>query len=840
MKLRRAALRWSWRRLAPWLKLLLLPLKWLLLLPLLPLLLLWRWLLRLEPRMHVLLLRRMLRSLWRIRFRTGVMLLLVVITTLTGVMMAEFSRNGDAVYEEFYGETNLADLVVATNDLYQPVANFSAACAAFGAAETCETRLALDAQFLRDDGEWIAATLYGHAESPEVSTLWFTAGRMASSPGEAVIDRHVQEELGVGPGDTVTVSLAGEIHSYTIVGVANSPHHLFYVADPRMLIPQEGAYAVLYLPVEDLATDAGLEPGSRNMLLLDLPGTPAYDLQDTSEDEGIALRELKQELASALHDEGVAGAMLSDRGGIHSVELLRQDLEGSRKSIPMTIFLLGTVSALVLAISMERLIRTQYREIAVMRALGFSAAEVRNHYLLVPLLLGSTGIALGTALGAYFSVAMTEFYFEQWGIPLARVAHYPDLWLAVGAGVMAIVMLFSLRPALRASRLTPLEVMGQREVERAQAWAQRLTARLPVTVSLGIRSTFRKPRRLLLTVAALGLALVILGGWLLTMTSMTGYMRDSLTDAEQWDAQAVFMPQQEPQMRSWAANHTGLEAEWVTLLAGSPAGDDRTFIVWGVEQFGDSGMHGFRLSAGELPQAGTQPVEVLVDQGVAEHLEWEPGDVVIVEIAGTAVEVRVTGITLELTRSLWLHRDDLVAITGWEMVNMVMLRNVDDEALAELEQQALVTRHEEMVTAFDNSMEKYQAIIIAFLAIGAAIAVAVLVNTLIINLTERDAELATLRVLGASEWKLSGILLVEHAIIGLAGGIIGVAVAIAASQWMVAVFTTWIFYFPLLIDWVVALYLFLFILLAALATTLIGTWRIRRMDLVKSIQEFSQ
>jgi len=113
MKLRRAALGWSWRRLVSWLKLLLRPLKWLLLLPLV---LLWRRLLQLEPRMRVLLLRRMLRSLGRIRFRTGVMLLLIVITTLTGVMMAEFSRNGDTVYEEFYGETNLADLVVSTED----------------------------------------------------------------------------------------------------------------------------------------------------------------------------------------------------------------------------------------------------------------------------------------------------------------------------------------------------------------------------------------------------------------------------------------------------------------------------------------------------------------------------------------------------------------------------------------------------------------------------------------------------------------------------------------------------------------------------------------------------
>ena len=51
------------------------------------------------------------------------------------------------------------------------------------------------------DGEWIAATLYGHAGSPAISSLWFSEGHAASGAGEAVIDRHVQEELGVGLGD---------------------------------------------------------------------------------------------------------------------------------------------------------------------------------------------------------------------------------------------------------------------------------------------------------------------------------------------------------------------------------------------------------------------------------------------------------------------------------------------------------------------------------------------------------------------------------------------------------------------------------------------------------------
>ena len=127
-----------------------------------------------------------------------------------------------------------------------------------------------------------------------------------------------------------------------------------------------------------------------------------------------------------------------------------------------------------------------------------------------------------------------------------------------------------------------------------------------------------------------------------------------------------------------------------------------------------------------------------------------------------------------------------------------------------------------------------------FIGVGAIIAVVVLVNTLVINLAERDSELATLRVLGASLRRLTGVLAVEHAIIGLLGGIIGAIAAMFAASLMVGLFTTWAFHFVLETQWSYVIALALFVFVAALLTTFLGTWRIKRMDLLKKVQEFSR
>jgi len=118
--------------------------------------------------------------------------------------------------------------------------------------------------------------------------------------------------------------------------------------------------------------------------------------------------------------------------------------------------------------------------------------------------------------------------------------------------------------------------------------------------------------------------------------------------------------------------------------------------------------------------------------------------------------------------------------------------------------------------------------------------VVVMFNTMIMNISERDFELATLRVLGASTKSLGGMLLFESLIIGTVGGLVGVAFAYGGAVGLAASFSSWEFYFPIVLVPSVAFTLMGGVLLIAVAMTPIGVWRLRRMDLVEKVKDLSQ
>ena len=69
--------------------------------------------------------------------------------------------------------------------------------------------------------------------------------------------------------------------NFTIVGFGYHPMHLYFAA-PGSIVPAEsGKFATGYLTSEGLESLANVSSGSSNMLLIDILGSPDYDLQST-------------------------------------------------------------------------------------------------------------------------------------------------------------------------------------------------------------------------------------------------------------------------------------------------------------------------------------------------------------------------------------------------------------------------------------------------------------------------------------------------------------------------------------------------------------------------------
>ena len=81
---------------------------------------------------------------------------------------------------------------------------------------------------------------------------------------------------------------------------------------------------------------------------------------------------------------------------------------------------------------------------------------------------------------------------------------------------------------------------------------------------------------------------------------------------------------------------------------------------------------------------------------------------------------------------------------------------------------------EDLVDGVEDLLNQQTQFLNAVMGLGVLFTLAVMFNTMVMNIAERDFELATLRVLGASRFSLGGMLLAESLIIGLIGGFIGV------------------------------------------------------------------
>ena len=784
--------------------------------------------------LNTLLLRRLSRSLLRTKLRILTVVLLITISVYAGIVFSEHSRNADRVYDDFYAETNFADLIATSYDV-EHRENLTGACSAIE-HETCESSLVLTGQS-KTDVDWLASKFYG-IEQGEVNALWKVQGSVTPDAGEIVIDAHfaLNDEINMELGDTIDIIVGeGGVQTFTVVGFANSPLELFY-ANPDSILPQESSYVIGYMDAEVLAEASGNGALARNTLNIDLLGTPKFDLSNTEENEGVELQQTKDVLEQAMNASDTDGYVL-DRGQL-SAELLRLDKDSLSKSIPFILGILLFISGIVIAVSLDRLIRTQSREIAVLRTIGASTSDVMLGYLLVPLVLGVPGVLIGILLGvsSIGSGAFTEFYFSFLGIPVVTTHHHADIIATIALSALFITFLFGIRPAWKAARLQPLDVLGQGSEKKPNRIMTKITASLPPGIGLGLRSTFRKPARLLATLLALSLAMVILGGNMMFLSGFTSAFEEATDAQENWEYQIVAFPSGLDNVTMWAEDNTSM-FELTLVAEATITGTTKAIDLKGndVLSENDDALHRLNLLEGELPRMGQSPVEGVLDEGSAALEGYSIGDTLSVTFEGERHDIVIVGIARELSRCIYMHRSDVQPIAGEEANGALLVTNED----ANIEDIRLSTvsivEKETKVATFEELIEQQKAMMQSIYILGALMAIAILFNTLLINLSERDAELATLRVLGASRTRLAIILTVEHVFIGLIGGLAGALASVGYYSGIAAVSSTWVFHIPVVIDYTVFAQIIGFVLIAALLTTPLGVYRIGRMNLLEVV-----
>jgi putative ABC transport system permease protein len=151
---------------------------------------------------------------------------------------------------------------------------------------------------------------------------------------------------------------------------------------------------------------------------------------------------------------------------VHTWEALSPFFNIARMIDVMTIFIRIMLIAIVLVSIMNVMIMAVYeriREIGTIAAIGTLPGKILSMFVIEGFCLGVFGAILGAALGSAIVlilklVRITFNFGMQTGLVLVPSLRIQDI-LIISAIVVLVAILGSLQPALKASRMAPIEAL---------------------------------------------------------------------------------------------------------------------------------------------------------------------------------------------------------------------------------------------------------------------------------------------------------------------------------------------------------------------------------------------
>jgi putative ABC transport system permease protein len=210
------------------------------------------------------------------------------------------------------------------------------------------------------------------------------AGRLPDpgAPDEVAVNEPFAEANGFRPGDTFEANLDGRKRTLTITGTMLSPEFI-YTIGPGALMPDNEGFGILWMPA--VTAEAAF----------DMAG--AFNFVSLSLARGADTATVMDRLDTLLEPYGGLGAY--DRAEQQSNAFLDAELSQLRSTALILPPVFFGISAFLVNMVLGRIIALERSEIGLLKALGYSDAEISIHYLLLAALVAVTGVLIGFLAG---------------------------------------------------------------------------------------------------------------------------------------------------------------------------------------------------------------------------------------------------------------------------------------------------------------------------------------------------------------------------------------------------------------------------------------------------------
>lgn len=712
--------------------------------------------------------RKMLRD---IRENKGAYLACTAIIVIGLLVFTAFSLAMDNLrvsQAAFYREHHFADGFATVRSMpYNCVGELRAV---FG-IDTVQGRLVRDVRVLfpgRTESTYLRLVSLDLGQSPLLNGAELQQGEPLPGGRPAVwVDNHFFVANNLRLGQEMDVIIGGTKRKLGVAGTARSPEFVYAMRSAVDIYPNPELFGVAFIAYDVMEMLGG-------------EGRVVNDIVFTLE-PGADFEAVETDLEAALRPYGPAGIIPRSEQLSHM--MLTQELmglEGVVKTMPV-LFL--AVSAVILYITLRRMIERQRGQIGILKAFGYTRGEILAHYLSYALLIGSAGGIAGGIFGVLLSFFFTDLYGQFFNLPelSGRISWgYFAGGLVLAVGFAAVAGYQGCRSVLR---LEPAEAMrppappggGRVWLERVGVFWRMLTAQGQIAV----RNLARRPAHTAFLFLGITFTFSLLGLPWSFLDITQSMIIDQFTQVQTYDVKMVLAePRSRKAVERELLRYPGvrqvetiaevpvtLTHAWrkkATALTGLPPGSELYHIL-------DKDDREI-----ELPPDG-----VILSERLAQLLDAGVGtELLLRSPLGRAPEmdksITVAGVVPQyLGMGAYIRIDALQALLGQGEIGTAVLIGAEPESVGRLlsdyrdsprirgieSSNALLDQFGEMMGMMYGSM-------CFLLLVGMVTGFAIIYNSSLVTLSEQSRDLATLRVLGMTPAEVLSVITFEQWFIG--------------------------------------------------------------------------
>ena len=521
---------------------------------------------------------------------------------------------------------------------------------------------------------------------------------------------------------------------------------------------------------------------------------------------------------------------------------------------PIIFFL---VAALVCLTTMTRMVEEQRVQIGSLKAMGYSGLAISRKYLFYGLLPSLTGGVFGLVIGyILFPKMIFTAYQIMYQMPDIELRAYADISLFSLLAAVACTTVATLWACLATLRETPASLMRPRTPKAGKRvfleYIRPLWRKMSFTHKVTARNLFRYQKRFWMTVIGIGgcTALIIAGFGLrssLLFTMSRQYdelfhysgqvtLSDNVLDDER---QAVedFLAGDER-----IVNYVPCAASSATVTT-SGYSTTAYIEVMEADEIGRV-VDLFDYKSGEPITMGDEGV--YIDQKLSELLKVSVGDTFFLDgdergdVTVAGIYEHYTGHFVYMTPGYYenaLHADGepnayLLNFTSDDTDTC----NAIFEKLLSLSGVATTSRMRDTQDTYMHSMERVDFVVVIIILAAAALAMVVLFNLSNINITERQRELATIKLLGFYDKEVSAYVYRENIVLTVFGILMGCFMGHWLHIYLVRSTEIDLMMFGRQTEWTAYVYAAILTMLFSVAVNILAHFRMKKIDMVESLK----